>query len=152
MQAQVTLPDGQVVRLNGYADRLELDEDGRVVVIDLKTGKYPPTGPQVERHSQLGLYQLAVEHGAADEWLAEPDRPPPRAEPSWCSRATAPTSPRCSDRPPAAGGSGLRGGPARGWPRRRCAARSSWPVPVRTATGARSTPSCPDKSSGSVLS
>lgn len=75
MQAQVTLPDGQVVRLNGYADRLELDEDGRVVVIDLKTGKYPPTGPQVERHSQLGLYQLAVEHGAADEWLAEPDRP-----------------------------------------------------------------------------
>ncbi|WP_244929452.1 ATP-dependent DNA helicase [Nocardioides sp. W7] len=75
MQAQVSLPDGQVVRLNGYADRLELDEDGRVVVIDLKTGKYPPTGPQVERHSQLGLYQLAVEYGAADEWLSDVDRP-----------------------------------------------------------------------------
>jgi RecB family exonuclease len=67
VQAEVTLPDGQVVRLNGYADRLELDENGRVVVVDLKTGKYPPTGPQVERHSQLGLYQLAVDHGAADE-------------------------------------------------------------------------------------
>jgi hypothetical protein len=26
----------------GYADRLELDEDGRVVVVDLKTGKYGP--------------------------------------------------------------------------------------------------------------
>lgn len=78
MQAEVTLPDGQVVRLHGYADRLELDEDGRVVVIDLKTGKYPPTGPQVERHSQLGLYQLAVEHGAAEEWVpvtARPGRP-----------------------------------------------------------------------------
>ena len=44
MTAEVTLPDGQVVRLHGYADRLELDEDGRVVVVDLKTGKYMPTG------------------------------------------------------------------------------------------------------------
>jgi len=69
MQAEVTLSDGQVVRLHGYADRLELDEDGRVVVVDLKTGKYPPSGPEVERHPQLGLYQLAVEHGAADELL-----------------------------------------------------------------------------------
>ncbi|MGE5718240.1 MAG: ATP-dependent helicase, partial [Nocardioidaceae bacterium] len=42
LTAEVTLPDGQRVRLNGYADRLELDEDGRVVVIDLKTSKYPP--------------------------------------------------------------------------------------------------------------
>ncbi|HWM72630.1 MAG TPA: ATP-dependent DNA helicase [Nocardioides sp.] len=67
MTAEVALPDGQIVRLYGYADRLELDEDGRVVVVDLKTGKYPPTGPEVERHSQLGLYQLAVDHGAADE-------------------------------------------------------------------------------------
>ncbi len=67
LQAEVTLPDGQVVRLHGYADRLELDEDGRVVVVDLKTGKYPPSGPEVEKHPQLGLYQLAVDHGAADE-------------------------------------------------------------------------------------
>ncbi|MGA8845014.1 MAG: PD-(D/E)XK nuclease family protein, partial [Nocardioides sp.] len=66
IRAEVTLPDGQVVRLHGYADRLELDEEGRVVVVDLKTGKYPPTGPEVEKHSQLGLYQLAVDHGAAD--------------------------------------------------------------------------------------
>ena len=72
MQAEVTLPDGQVVRLHGYADRLELDEDGRVVVVDLKTGKYPPTGPEVERHSQLGLYQLAVDNGAADELVGRP--------------------------------------------------------------------------------
>jgi RecB family exonuclease len=55
------------VRLHGYADRLELDENGQVVVVDLKTGKYPPTGPEVQRHAQLGLYQLAVDHGAADE-------------------------------------------------------------------------------------
>ena len=49
-----------------------LDEDGRVVVVDLKTGKYPPTGPEVEKHAQLGLYQLAVEHGAADETAGHP--------------------------------------------------------------------------------
>ncbi|CAN5385810.1 hypothetical protein BH09ACT12_BH09ACT12_23830 [soil metagenome] len=72
LRAEVTLPDGQVVRLHGYADRLELDEDGRVVVVDLKTGKYPPTGPEVEKHSQLGLYQLAVDHGAADEYAGAP--------------------------------------------------------------------------------
>ena len=66
-ETDVTLPDGQVVRLRGAADRLEIDEDGRVVVVDLKTGKYAPTGPKVAEHAQLGLYQLAVDHGAADE-------------------------------------------------------------------------------------
>ncbi|NYD41031.1 ATP-dependent helicase [Nocardioides panaciterrulae] len=75
VRAEVRLPDGRVVRLHGYADRLELDEAGRVVVVDLKTGKYPPTGPEVERHAQLGLYQLAVEHGAADEVLGRPAEP-----------------------------------------------------------------------------
>ena len=72
VRAEVTLPDGQVVRLHGYADRLELDENGQVVVVDLKTGKYAPTGPEVERHAQLGLYQLAVDHGAADEAAGRP--------------------------------------------------------------------------------
>ena len=72
MQAEVTLPDGQVVRLHGYADRLELDEDGRVVVVDLKTGKELPSGTAVQQHSQLGLYQLAVDHGAADEAAGRP--------------------------------------------------------------------------------
>ena len=74
VRAEVTLPDGQVVRLHGYADRLELDEDGRVVVVDLKTGKYLPTGPAVLVHPQLGLYQLAVDHGAADEIAGGPVR------------------------------------------------------------------------------
>jgi RecB family exonuclease len=63
----VALPDGTQVRLYGYADRLELDAEGRVVVIDLKTGKYAPTKDEVAVHPQLGLYQLAVEHGAIEE-------------------------------------------------------------------------------------
>ncbi len=70
LTAEVTLPDGQQVRLNGYADRLELDEDGRVVVIDLKTSKYPPPDKELPGHAQLGLYQYAVAHGAVDELLA----------------------------------------------------------------------------------
>ncbi|WP_395692312.1 ATP-dependent helicase [Nocardioides sp.] len=67
ISAEVKLPDGQVVVLHGYADRLELDADGRVVVVDLKTSKYVPTGEEVTVHPQLGLYQLAVEHGALDD-------------------------------------------------------------------------------------
>ena len=37
-------------QLTGYADRLELDADGQVVVVDLKTGRAkPPTRSEVER-------------------------------------------------------------------------------------------------------
>ncbi len=61
-EAEVALPGGEVVRLHGFADRLELDAQGRVVVVDLKTGKYAAT--DLARHPQLGLYQLAVAHGA----------------------------------------------------------------------------------------
>ena len=43
-RAVLDLPDGERVRLDGYADRIELDADGRVVVVDLKTGRTKPTG------------------------------------------------------------------------------------------------------------
>ncbi|MCY7394796.1 MAG: PD-(D/E)XK nuclease family protein, partial [Nocardioides sp.] len=74
VRAQVTLPDGQHVALHGYADRLEVDSDGRVVVIDLKTTKYPPGADEIGHHPQLGLYQLAVENGALEDVVpgAEP--------------------------------------------------------------------------------
>ncbi len=58
--------EGHQVRLHGYADRLELDEDGRVVVVDFKTTKYPATG-RLDDLPQLGLYQLAVSAGAVDD-------------------------------------------------------------------------------------
>jgi RecB family exonuclease len=63
-QAEVELPGGERVRLEGYADRLELDVDGRVVVVDLKTGKYAAPAGELAQHPQLGLYQLAVDRGA----------------------------------------------------------------------------------------
>ena len=71
-----------------YADRLELDDDGRVVVIDLKTGKYPPTDKDLPRTRSSALYQLAVDHGAVDDLVAAPGRPDPAA-PSWCSCASS---------------------------------------------------------------
>ncbi|GAB2884583.1 ATP-dependent helicase [Nocardioides pacificus] len=75
LQVEVTLPGGQKVGLYGFADRIEIDDDGRVVVVDLKTGKYPPTGDEVKEHPQLGLYQYAVANGAVDELVGRPAEP-----------------------------------------------------------------------------
>jgi RecB family exonuclease len=75
VRASVTLPDGREVALHGYADRLEIDDDGRVVVIDLKTTKYPPLEGDIATDAQLGLYQLAVEQGALDHLLDRPGAP-----------------------------------------------------------------------------
>jgi RecB family exonuclease len=55
------------VTLRGACDRIEADDDGRVHVADLKTGKTPPTAAEVARHPQLAVYQLAIAHGALDE-------------------------------------------------------------------------------------
>jgi CRISPR/Cas system-associated exonuclease Cas4 (RecB family) len=63
----VDLPDGEQVELTGYADRIERDADGRLVVVDLKTGRSMPTNKSVQTHRQLGLYQYAVDSGALDE-------------------------------------------------------------------------------------
>ncbi|MGK5521717.1 ATP-dependent helicase [Micromonospora sp. URMC 107] len=53
------------VELVGRVDRLEVDEDGRLVVIDLKTGKSTAvTAHDLAEHPQLGAYQAAVEAGA----------------------------------------------------------------------------------------
>ena len=69
----IEVPSG-TVRLRGYMDRVELDVQGRVHIVDLKTGKHPPSGSQLAVHPQLGTYQLAVRAGALDEQL--PERPP----------------------------------------------------------------------------
>jgi superfamily I DNA/RNA helicase/RecB family exonuclease len=49
--------------IRGMVDRLEQDADGRLVVVDLKTGKSAPAKAEVQRHAQLGVYQVAVEAG-----------------------------------------------------------------------------------------
>jgi superfamily I DNA/RNA helicase/RecB family exonuclease len=52
------------VEITGRVDRLERDEDGRGVIVDLKTGGTAPREDDLERHPQLGVYQLAVLLGA----------------------------------------------------------------------------------------
>lgn len=71
IRAEVVV-DGHTVRLHGFADRLERDDEGRVVVVDFKTTKYPPREADLPEHPQLGLYQLAVESGAVDHLLGGP--------------------------------------------------------------------------------
>jgi superfamily I DNA/RNA helicase/RecB family exonuclease len=73
-EVDLDMPGG-VVRLRGFMDRVELDRDGRVHVVDLKTGKSAFTKDEVAAHAQLGTYQLAVRAGALDERL--PSRPEP---------------------------------------------------------------------------
>ncbi len=67
LDALVTLPDGVTVRLHGFADRVEITADGRVVIVDLKTGKAPFPAGKLAEHPQLGIYQLAVNNGAVDD-------------------------------------------------------------------------------------
>ena len=55
---------GNPVELRGRVDRLEQDADGRLVVIDLKTGASVPSMEETAVHPQLAAYQLAVQAGA----------------------------------------------------------------------------------------
>jgi superfamily I DNA/RNA helicase/RecB family exonuclease len=61
---------GPGIRLRGRADRVERDAAGRLVVVDVKTGKTPVSKDDAQRHAQLALYQLAIAEGlctAGDE-------------------------------------------------------------------------------------
>jgi superfamily I DNA/RNA helicase/RecB family exonuclease len=58
---------GDDLEIKGRVDRLELDDSGRLVVVDLKTGRSTPTEAEVADHPQLAAYQAAIEAGAFDE-------------------------------------------------------------------------------------
>ena len=55
---------GHRVILRGRIDRVELDDDGQVWVIDFKTSKGARTKQEVADHLQLGMYQVAIRAGA----------------------------------------------------------------------------------------
>src|SRR5262249_29874103 len=55
------------IQIRGRVDRLELDDAGRLVVVDLKTGRTAPTEAELAEHPQLAAYQAAIEAGAFDE-------------------------------------------------------------------------------------
>jgi superfamily I DNA/RNA helicase/RecB family exonuclease len=61
------------VEITGRVDRLERDDQGRGVIVDLKTGSSAPKEEELGRHPQLGVYQLAVLLGAFERLgLTEP--------------------------------------------------------------------------------
>ncbi len=64
-EAHVPVGDDRAV-LRGSMDRVEVDPEGRAVVVDLKTGSSAPTAAEVAEHAQLGTYQIAVRAGALD--------------------------------------------------------------------------------------
>jgi superfamily I DNA/RNA helicase/RecB family exonuclease len=60
-------PAGPWLRMRGRVDRLEVDAQGRPIVVDIKTGKVPPTRAAAQANPQLAVYQLAVSLGAFGE-------------------------------------------------------------------------------------
>lgn len=54
---------GREIRLRGRIDRLERDAAGRLVIVDVKTGKSPVSKDDAQQHAQLAMYQLAVAEG-----------------------------------------------------------------------------------------
>jgi RecB family exonuclease len=73
VEGDVTRPEGEfpAVRVRGRLDRLERDSEGRLVVVDIKTGKSPITKDDAQDHAQLAMYQLAVAEGL----IADGDEP-----------------------------------------------------------------------------
>ena len=63
--------------LRGQVDRLEIDAEGRLVVVDLKTGKRQPGKAELSRHPQLGAYQAAVLAGGFVDATGETARAAP---------------------------------------------------------------------------
>lgn len=59
--------DGEVVVLAGNVDRLERTPTGDLRVVDFKTGRSLPTVADAAASPQVGVYQLAIEHGGFDE-------------------------------------------------------------------------------------
>jgi ATP-dependent exoDNAse (exonuclease V) beta subunit len=62
-EVEFSVDHGRAV-LAGRVDRLERDEAGRGVVVDVKTGSSKPKPTELPEHPQLGAYQLAVALGA----------------------------------------------------------------------------------------
>jgi RecB family exonuclease len=61
------------VEITGRVDRLERDDQDRGVIVDLKTGSSAPKEDELDRHPQLGVYQLAILLGAFERLgLTEP--------------------------------------------------------------------------------
>jgi RecB family exonuclease len=60
VEVELSVPVGDAL-ITGRVDRLERGRDGRLRVVDLKTGASKPRAGDVRTHPQLGTYQVALE-------------------------------------------------------------------------------------------
>ncbi len=66
VEQQLRVSMGEIT-ITGQVDRLERDEHGAAIVVDLKTGTTKPADADLDRNPQLGVYQLAVLLGAFEQ-------------------------------------------------------------------------------------
>lgn len=61
-------PDGRMhnVRLRGFMDRIERDDQGRLVPIDLKNMRRPTEVKELPTHAQLGIYQVLIRESGGE--------------------------------------------------------------------------------------
>ncbi|MCW4458105.1 ATP-dependent DNA helicase [Microbacterium sp. MPKO10] len=64
-EGRFELQIGQVT-LSGIIDRVEKLPDGRVRIVDLKTGRSRPSAAEIPENAQLSAYQLALGQGAIE--------------------------------------------------------------------------------------
>ena len=133
------------VRLRGRVDRLERDGAGRLVIVDVKTGKTPVSKDDAQQHAQLAMYQLAVAEGL----LAAGDEPG-GARLVYLGKTGAAGATEREQDPLTTGRPRrmARAGPAGG--RRDGRAASSSPGATTAARTARSGRSCPAHADGST--
>ena len=70
-EASLDLTLGRV-RLHGQADRIEADEEGRLHVVDFKTGRTAIRLDEVAENAQLAAYQLGIRHHGFEGLDGEP--------------------------------------------------------------------------------
>ncbi len=72
IEQQLRVSMGEIT-ITGRVDRLERDESGAAIVVDLKTGTTKHAEADLDRNPQLGVYQLAVLLGAFEQFgITEP--------------------------------------------------------------------------------
>lgn len=69
VEVPVTTPSGasDVVALSGFIDRVERDDEGRLVAIDLKNMRTAVPTKDLPEHGQLGIYQLLLQRGVVSD-------------------------------------------------------------------------------------
>jgi RecB family exonuclease len=74
-EAKLDLKIGRV-RMRGSADRIEIDDDGKLFIVDLKTSATPLTEEKTVQNLQLAAYQTALAKGGFEELKGRIDEEP----------------------------------------------------------------------------